>query len=103
MGRVAANEGIKISPNALLWIAEAGDGSMRDAQSIFDQVISYAGMDIKDDDVEESLGLADRKYLFRLSEAVLQARCRRLPNYSRRSISGRHRHEAFLSNTVETF
>ena len=54
------------------WIAEAGDGSMRDAQSIFDQVISYAGMDIKDDDVEESLGLADRKYLFRLSEAVLQ-------------------------------
>jgi DNA polymerase-3 subunit gamma/tau len=29
-------------------------------------------MDIKDDDVEESLGLADRKYLFRLSEAVLR-------------------------------
>jgi DNA polymerase III subunit gamma/tau len=72
LGRVAAAEGIKISPNALLWIAEAGDGSMRDAQSIFDQVISYAGMDIKDDDVEESLGLADRKYLFRLSETVLQ-------------------------------
>jgi DNA polymerase III subunit gamma/tau len=72
LGRVAATEGIKISPSALLWIAEAGDGSMRDAQSIFDQVISYAGMDIKDDDVEESLGLADRKYLFRLSETVLQ-------------------------------
>jgi DNA polymerase-3 subunit gamma/tau len=72
LGRVADSEGIKISPSALLWIAEAGDGSMRDAQSIFDQVISYAGMDIKDDDVEESLGLADRKYLFRLSEAVLQ-------------------------------
>jgi DNA polymerase III subunit gamma/tau len=72
LGRVAVAEGIKISPSALLWIAEAGDGSMRDAQSIFDQVISYAGMDIKDDDVEESLGLSDRKYLFRLSEAVLQ-------------------------------
>ncbi len=72
LGRVADAEKIKISPSALLWIAEAGDGSMRDAQSIFDQVISYAGMDIKDDDVEESLGLADRKYLFRLSEAVLK-------------------------------
>ncbi|MCX5849728.1 MAG: DNA polymerase III subunit gamma/tau [Deltaproteobacteria bacterium] len=69
---VASKEGIKISPIALSWIAEAGDGSMRDAQSIFDQVISYAGMDIKDDDVEESLGLADRKYLFRLSDAVLR-------------------------------
>lgn len=72
LGEVAAKEGIKISPSALLWIAEAGDGSMRDAQSIFDQVISYAGMDIEDEDVEESLGLADRKYLFRISEAVLQ-------------------------------
>jgi len=68
---VANKEGIKISPIALSWIAEAGDGSMRDAQSIFDQVISYAGLDIKDADVEESLGLAARKYLFRLSEAVL--------------------------------
>ena len=38
---------------------------MRDAQSIFDQVISYAGMNIKDADVEENLGLTDRKYLFR--------------------------------------
>jgi len=68
---IAKNEKIKISPIALSWIAEAGDGSMRDAQSIFDQVISYAGLDIKDADVEECLGLAARKYLFRLSEAVL--------------------------------
>ena len=72
LGLVASREGIKISPIALSWIAEAGDGSMRDAQSIFDQVISYAGLDIKDADVEESLGLAARKYLFRLSKAVLQ-------------------------------
>lgn len=72
LGRVAAAEGIQISPAALLWIAEAGDGSMRDAQSIFDQVISYAGMNISDTDVEEILGLVDRKYLFSLSAAVLQ-------------------------------
>jgi DNA polymerase III subunit gamma/tau len=72
LGIVAAREGIKISPIALSWIAEAGDGSMRDAQSVFDQVISYAGLDIKDEDVEESLGLADRKFLFRLSDAVLK-------------------------------
>jgi len=72
LGLLSAKEGIKISPIALSWIAEAGDGSMRDAQSVFDQVISYAGLDIKDDDVEESLGLADRKYLFRLSDAVLR-------------------------------
>jgi DNA polymerase-3 subunit gamma/tau len=72
LGKVAAAEGIQISPAALIWIAEAGDGSMRDAQSIFDQVISYAGMNINDTDVEEILGLVDRKYLFSLSAAVLQ-------------------------------
>jgi DNA polymerase-3 subunit gamma/tau len=72
LGKVAAAEGIEISPAALIWIAEAGDGSMRDGQSIFDQVISYAGMKISDTDVEEILGLVDRKYLFSLSEAVLQ-------------------------------
>lgn len=71
LGLVASKEGITISPIALSWIAEAGDGSMRDSQSIFDQVISFAGLDIKDADVEESLGLAARKYLFNLSDAVL--------------------------------
>jgi DNA polymerase III subunit gamma/tau len=72
LGKVANTEKIQISETALSWIAEAGDGSMRDAQSIFDQVISYAGMNINDVDVEDILGLVDRKYLFRLSEAVLQ-------------------------------
>lgn len=72
LGKVAEAEKIQITPAALSWIAEAGDGSMRDAQSIFDQVISYAGMNISDTDVEDILGLVDRKYLFRLSEAVLQ-------------------------------
>ena len=71
LGRLAAAEGITVSPTALSWIAEAGDGSMRDAQSIFDQVISYAGLTISDDDVEDILGLADRKYLYRLSEAIV--------------------------------
>ncbi len=76
LGKVSAAEGITISPAALSWIAEAGDGSMRDAQSIFDQVISYSGLNISDNDVEDILGLADRKYLYRLSEAVLSRNAR---------------------------
>ena len=54
--KVAEAEKIRISEVALSWIAEAGDGSMRDAQSIFDQVISYAGLNISDADVEDILG-----------------------------------------------
>ncbi len=68
---IAASDGIRVSDGALSWIAEAGDGSLRDAQSIFDQVISYAGDEIADSAVEEILGRSDRRFLFSLSEAVL--------------------------------
>ncbi len=68
---IATADGIKISDTGLAWIAEAGDGSLRDSQSIFDQVISYAGFEIADPAVEEILGRSDRRYLFLLSGAVL--------------------------------
>jgi DNA polymerase-3 subunit gamma/tau len=68
---IAGQEGITISENGLAWIAEAGDGSLRDSQSIFDQVISYSGSEIEDRAVEEILGRSDRRFLFVLSEAVL--------------------------------
>ncbi|MCE5264410.1 MAG: DNA polymerase III subunit gamma/tau [Deltaproteobacteria bacterium] len=69
--KIAAQENIRISDNGLAWIAEAGDGSLRDSQSIFDQVISYAGSEIADAAVEEILGRSDRRFLFTLSEAVI--------------------------------
>ncbi len=69
--KIAGAESISISENGLVWIAEAADGGMRDAQSIFDQVISYAGKTIADEAIEELLGLSDRQFLFKLSQAVL--------------------------------
>ena len=70
--KIARAEGIRITDRGLAWIAAAGDGSMRDAQSIFDQAISYAGSEIQDHDLEEILGLTDRQFLFSLSEAILE-------------------------------
>jgi len=72
LGHIAKEEGINISNAGLSWIAREGEGSLRDAQGIFDQVISYAGTDIKDADVEEILDLADRRLIFELSGAVLE-------------------------------
>jgi len=68
--KIAQAEGIQITERGLTWIAAAGDGSMRDAQSIFDQAISFVGSDVRDVDIEELLGLMDRRFLFDLSEAV---------------------------------
>ncbi len=72
LGQIARAEKINISETGLAWIAEGGDGSMRDAQSIFDQAISYAGTDIKDSDIKDLLALVDRHLLFDLSAAVLE-------------------------------
>ena len=69
--KIAEGEGITVSDQALTWLAQGGEGSLRDSQSILDQAISFAGTDIHDADVEALLGMGDRKYLLDLSRAVL--------------------------------
>jgi DNA polymerase-3 subunit gamma/tau len=68
--RIAEEEKVQISQRGLLSIAQESEGSMRDAQSLLDQVISYGGKDIKDEDVVEVLGLIDRKILYDTIEAI---------------------------------
>ena len=68
--RIADAERIGIDDAALMLIARAGDGSMRDAQSAFDQVIAFAGETIAAEDVSTVLGLVRRDVLFDLADAV---------------------------------
>jgi DNA polymerase III subunit gamma/tau len=67
---IASAEGIQIDDTALMMVARAGDGSMRDAQSAFDQVIAFAGSTISADDVTNVLGLVRRDLLLEMAEAV---------------------------------
>ncbi|HXF04032.1 MAG TPA: DNA polymerase III subunit gamma/tau [Blastocatellia bacterium] len=68
--RIAQAEGITISDAALRRIARAGEGSMRDAQSVFDQVISFAGREIHDEQVIEVLGLVGAEMLAAVADAI---------------------------------
>ena len=68
---VAETEGVKLADKAIYLIAREVDGSLRDAHSLLDQVIAFAGNDIKEMDVVDALGLMDRALLFQLSEAVI--------------------------------
>jgi DNA polymerase-3 subunit gamma/tau len=68
---IADAEGITVDDAALMLVARAGDGSMRDAQSALDQVIAFAGTTISVDDVSAVLGLIGRDLLFDIVEAVL--------------------------------
>ena len=67
---IAAAEQIAIDDAAVMLIARAGDGSMRDAQSAFDQVIAFAGSTISAEDVATVLGLVRRELLIETAAAV---------------------------------
>jgi DNA polymerase-3 subunit gamma/tau len=71
LAAIAQSEEITVSPRALHMIAREGEGSMRDAQSLLDQLIAFAGKTIRDEDVLTALGLADRKLLYAAAEAIL--------------------------------
>lgn len=68
--RIVDQEQIKISQKGMSLIARASEGSMRDAESLLDQVISYGGQSIRDEDIVEVLGLIDQKILFDAMEAI---------------------------------
>jgi DNA polymerase-3 subunit gamma/tau len=68
---IAEKEGVVIGEAALLAIARAGEGSMRDAESALDQVISFAvGATITDEDVSAALGLVDTETLNNTLQAI---------------------------------
>ncbi|MCF2708704.1 DNA polymerase III subunit gamma/tau [Bacteroides pyogenes] len=68
---VAAKEGISAEPEALNVIALKADGGMRDALSIFDQVVSFTGGNITYQGVIENLNVLDYDYYFRLTDYLL--------------------------------
>ncbi len=71
---VASKEGITAEPEALNVIALKADGGMRDALSIFDQVVSFTGGHITYQSVIENLNVLDYEYYFRLTDQLLEHR-----------------------------
>ena len=69
---VASKEGITAEPEALNVIALKADGGMRDALSIFDQVVSFTGGHITYQSAIENLNVLDYEYYFRLTDQLLE-------------------------------
>jgi DNA polymerase III subunit gamma/tau len=70
---IAQHENISIDNDSLLIIAKKGDGSMRDSQSIFDQVVSFCGTSITSHHVASALNIVDQELFFKVSD-VLKAK-----------------------------
>lgn len=68
---VASQEGVNAELEALNVLAQKSDGGMRDALSIFDQVVSFTGGNVTYKAVIDNLNVLDYEYYFKLTEAVL--------------------------------
>ena len=71
---VAKQEGVDVSEEALNVVAQKADGGMRDALSIFDQLVSFCGNHITYEQAIEVLNVLDTDYYFRLVDAALEGR-----------------------------
>jgi DNA polymerase-3 subunit gamma/tau len=70
--RITAQEGVSVSRAALSHIATKAEGSMRDAESLLDQVIAYTGASVEDRYVDDILGIVDRTLVFDGCRAVIE-------------------------------
>jgi DNA polymerase III subunit gamma/tau len=70
---ISKNEGNEYEPDGLNIIAQKADGSLRDALSIFDQIISFSGGKVTYKNVIENLNVLDYEYYFRLVDDFLNA------------------------------
>lgn len=71
LGEICEREGVGADPKDLMTIAKASGGSMRDAQSILDQIISMADGKILSEDIQNLLGVYDQAVVISLVDAIL--------------------------------
>jgi len=69
---VAQREGFALSPAGLAMIAQAADGSLRDALSLLDQAVAFGGPSITEEELRQLLGVIDRRQMADLFEALAQ-------------------------------
>lgn len=70
--KIAAEEGVDIGSDSLHIIAVKGDGSMRDALTLFDQVVAFCGKNVRYEDVIRDLNVLDYEYYFRIVDYSLK-------------------------------
>jgi DNA polymerase-3 subunit gamma/tau len=78
LSRIAESEQIQVSQESLHAIARASEGSMRDAQSQLEQIVSFCGNEIRDEHVKELLGVVPHQMLEEFTQAIIQADSRGL-------------------------
>jgi DNA polymerase-3 subunit gamma/tau len=100
---IVDREEVAITDAGLTMIARKGDGSMRDALSVLDQVLAFCGSKVTDEDVASLLGVVDRRLLLEASRAVFARDCRTLLDIVKKVDSFGYNMRQFTQELIDHF
>ena len=100
---ICQKEKIKIDEESLLMIARNGDGSVRDCQSVLDQVIAYSGDEITGKSTAEALGIPDFELYFKFLDILHKKDSRKLLIYIDKTLNEGTNLLAFFKGLLEFF
>ena len=103
LGGIAVKEGLTITGYGLGLIAQASDGSIRDAQSLLDQAVSFCGNVIGDAELQEILGVINRAFYFEFSTAVAEEKADAVFVLTDRVIEAGHDLRHFYKGLIQHF
>jgi DNA polymerase-3 subunit gamma/tau len=101
--KIAQAEGIQVSNTGLTLLAEAAEGSMRDAQSLLDQAVAFSGLTVSDEDLREILGTLNKDILFGASTAVIDQKPEAVFPLVEQVIDGGHDLKYFAKELIQHF
>jgi len=100
---ITQKEKITISSYGLNFIAEAADGSLRDAQSLLDQAVAFCGEVINDEELKEILGAVSREILFDFSAVIFDQRSDKIFSLVEKVIEKGHDLRFFYKELIQHF
>lgn len=103
LGKIAKAEKIKIDDRTLTIISRKADGALRDAESYFDQVVSFCGNKVDNETVIKLLNLIDDEIYFQLSDAVLEKNFKKAFEISGTIYANGWSYTDFIDGLIEHF
>ncbi len=100
---IADNEQMQIDEESLVTIAKKGDGSMRDSQSIFDQVRAFCGNNIVYTEMASALHLIDEDFYFKITDAIAEKSAAKILELAAEVISRGYELQETLQGLLEHF
>jgi DNA polymerase-3 subunit gamma/tau len=101
--KICDSEGVVAEPSALHVIAQKADGGLRDALSLFDKIVSYAGKNVTYKDVISNLNILDHDYYFKVTENFMVEDASAVLNAFNEIINNGFDGEMFLLGMAEHF